>query len=284
LLLFVLLAAIGCESTAVTVGGKPRPKRYQGVVSLSPSTTEIVASLGSVAILKGRTQADDFPRTISEVPVVASVKPDYEKIASANPGLIVYDAVLYNAQDVEKIKGLGADVFDFKANTVEEFNREVLRLGSLLAAETTASTYVDRIVGARNTALASAPATKPKVAVILPSPDGNHYINGTDSFLTDVVRSAGGDPIGPKADRFVALSPEFLISQNPDAIVIGVEASDKAGAAKLVDAVLADARLKSVKAIANRKIIAIDSDVLTRRGYRVDKLIENLGKSFAGLS
>ncbi|RYG39417.1 hypothetical protein EON81_01105 [bacterium] len=275
---FVPLLAIaaflaGCQTTAVPMGGARREKRITSVVSLSPSTTELSTAVNYSPLLKGRTAADNYPAVLMSIPVVASVKPDYEAIKAINPGLIVYDASLYNASDIEKIKGLGFDTFEVKANTVDEFIKELYRLGSLVGGETTASTYVDRIMASMDSAKAEAPTPAPKVAVILPGSGSEHYIAGTKSFVADVIRRSGGEPVGPDSDKFVPLSPESVLASPPDYIVAAV---DKKEAQKQVAALLSDARFRSLPAIVNKHIIALDADVVLRRGGRVDKFIDSL--------
>lgn len=273
--LAVLLA--GCQTTSTPVGGQARTKKIASVVSLSPSTTELVSTVNYAGMLKGRTASDNYPMNVSSVPVVASVKPDYEKIKSINPGLIVYDASLYNDDDIAKIKELGFDTFEIKGDTIDDLNNELYKLGSLIAGETNASGYVDRIIAARESAQGDAPSPIPKVAVILPGSGSEHYIAGTKSFVADVVRASGGTPVGPDANKFVPLSPEAILGEAPDILVVGV---DKTKAAAEVDLVLKDARLRSLPAVAKRRLVPIDADVLTRRGSRVDKLIDTMKFAF----
>ena len=276
-----LVIAVGCQTTAVQIGGKNRPKRYNAVVSLSPSTTEIVASMAYTAHLVGRTAADNFPMSVAKVTVVASVKPDYEMIATLKPDLVLYDADLYGPSDIEKIKALGAETWVMDAKTVDSYLDEVRRLASMLAAETNAASYVDKVYGARSTALAEAKDPQPKVAIIRPGQGTEHMIAGANSFYADVLKSVGATVVGPEAEKFVNVNPEWFISQNPDAIVIGVNKADPPSANEAVAALLKDARFKNVNAIAKKQIIAIDQDVLLRRGWRVDKLIEGLHQALA---
>jgi ABC-type hemin transport system substrate-binding protein len=82
------------------------------------------------------------------------------------------------------------------------------------------------------------------------------------------------------------LSPEAFIASNPDVIVLGFnketeEAKSVANAEAKVRALLADKRIASVNAIKNRRLLPVDEDVLTRRGYRVHLLIEDLHRRFA---
>jgi iron complex transport system substrate-binding protein len=245
-------------------------------VSLSPSTTELVADISYGSKLVGRTQADNFPASVAKVTVVASVKPDYEMIATLKPDLVVYDSDLYNESDIAKIKTLGADTWVMSARTIDDYADQVRKLSALLGAEMNGSTYVDKVLAARDSALGEVKKNPAKVAIILPGQGSEHMIAGIKSFYADAVKGAGATPIGPDAEKFVTISPEWLISENPDAIVIGVNKADPPGAAEAVNAILKDGRFRNVKAIAKKQIIPMDQDVLLRRGWRVDKLIDAL--------
>ncbi len=282
--LFVMLACAlalgaGCGPKVVQRGGVLPEKRYRNVVSLAPGTTEIIEQYcNGSQILKGRTAADDYPGSVESVPVVASVRPDFEKIKSVGADLVVYDSLLLNPQDVSKLKSLDVDTFAIDAQDVSTFITEIYRLGGLLGGETNVSDYVDRIENARSTAQGDAITPKPKVAVIMPAGGGAYFVNGTDSFLANAIRDAGGDPVGPKADRFVPLNAEEIVAANPDAIFVPVNAKDKAKAVQQALGVLNDPRFKSITAIHKGKITGFDEDVMLRRGGRVDQLIDKVHK------
>jgi iron complex transport system substrate-binding protein len=259
----LIAIAVGCGPADVHVGGKPRQKYYKAIVSLSPSAMEILSTLNMTGLKRvvGRTAYDNYPKQVESIPVVASVKPDYEKLAEVHPDLIIYDSALYNDADIQKIKQLGADTFPIDADTVDGYVKQVYGLASLVGGETMAADYIDRV----NSEEAGAAATKthPKVAIIMPGQGAESMIDGTDSFQADVVKVAGGTPVGPKGDKFVPVNAEELISENPDWIV-------QAGNS---GSFISDPRFKSLKAIASKQIVAIDPDVLLRRGGRVDTLI-----------
>jgi len=264
-LLFVAALAFvgGCGPANQPLGGSPRKKIYKSVVSLSPSTTEVLSTTQQTSILRGKTASDNWPRIMfDKVPVVASVKPDYEKISGISPDLILYDKDLFtNESDIAKIKQLGADTFVLDATTIDSFIKELYALSSLVGGETYVSDYVDRIYLAK--AGAATMTRHPKVAVLMPGLSGDHMIAGQDSFVADVVRAAGGVPVGPKSSLYVKLDPEFLVTENPD-FIISVGKGD---------ALLADPRIKSVKAITDKKVVPVMADVILRRGARVDLLI-----------
>jgi iron complex transport system substrate-binding protein len=273
LVLSFSLALSGCAEKPMVF--TPRPKVYQRIVSLSPSTTEIVASDGDANTLKGRTAADNFPGAlVLQVPIVAQVKPDYEKIQSLKPQLIVYDKSLYSDQDVEKLKAAKADMFAIDAKTVDDFVKQLYELGSMLGFETRFNDYIERILQEQAAAKSASFPTKPKVAIIMPSPDGNDMICGTKGFLGDVVNIAGGELVGPATDNFGTLNAESFVALNPDVIIVGGSKIDSSGPGLIMK----DPRFKTIAAVKGNFVRALDQDVLYRRGQRVDMLINAMHK------
>jgi iron complex transport system substrate-binding protein len=267
----ILIVVSGCAPKKVVVAF--RPKQYRAIISLSPGTTEIVASDGDTSTLKGRTSSCNFPSYIqASVPIVAAVKPDYERITSIHPDLIVYDKSLYSEQDIDKLKSSSTDMFAIDANTVDDFTKELYRLGSLIAAETHVNDYVNRIHVEEASAAASPISPTPKVAILMPSASGSDYIVGTDSFLADVVKQSGGQLVGPKSDNFGPVNAEAFVAMNPDVIVVPGSKLETSGPGLVAN----DPRFKSITAVKNGTVRMIESDVLLRRGHRVDQLIKAL--------
>lgn len=264
--LFVL-AISGCQPGHEEIRILRRPKTISSAVSLSPSTSEIIASMSFGIKLVGRTASCNFPPSVggkdSKIPIVAQVKPDYEKIKSLSPDLVIVDGDLYNDQDKAQIKALGIDVFEFKSKTVADFAREIQAYGSLVAAESEASTYADKVLDEVKASQGDPLNPKPKVAIIMPGKSGEHYIAGTKGFSADCVRSAGGEIVGPESDRYVPIDAEALIKLNPDMIIT-------AGGP---DVLINDPRLKNLSAVTSLKVRGISSDLVTRRGFRVDRFI-----------
>jgi iron complex transport system substrate-binding protein len=274
--LLLLGVLVGCQPQDTRVPLKRRDREFKRVVSLSPGATEILAGSLGTSNLVGRTESCNYPSYIADkTPVVASVKPDWEKLRGARPDFIVYDATLYSPQDVAKMKEVGASLFGFTAKTLDEYRTQVFELANYVGGSTRASDYLDKVQLEKSAAQGVAPEPLRKVAVIMPGANGQHMILGTDSFLADVVRASGGEPVGPKADRFVPLTPETLVSLNPDAIVVPAkDQSDSSGAL----AVARDPRFRSVNAVKERRIGAVLSDVLLRMGGRVDTCIRGISR------
>src|SRR5688572_435424 len=88
LLSLLALLAVGCQPGQEQIRFPRREKMYMSAASLSPGATEVLGSLAFSVRLVGRTAACDFPPQVKTAPVVAQVKPDYEKLKAAQPGVV----------------------------------------------------------------------------------------------------------------------------------------------------------------------------------------------------
>jgi ABC-type Fe3+-hydroxamate transport system substrate-binding protein len=267
---FVMLlcvALIGCKSQMLQHGGTPPPKRYRTAVSLSPSTTEIVAGSLYSTSLVGKTAQCNYPATSDKVAVVMNgVKPNYERIAELRPEIIVYDDHLFSKADIDKFAAMNIETFAMKGDTIEEFEESLFDIGTKFHGESNISEYVDRIHAAMSAAAGAPPAKKFKVAIMIPGKGSEHLIAGTRSFVADVVRKAQAEPVGPDSNQFVSASAESLVALNPDVIVSSGDGT----------AIQNDPRLQSIEAVKKKRIAFVNADYLLRRGGRVDKLIKEL--------
>lgn len=273
-LLAAALVLSGCAPTnEARVGGYPRAKDIRSVISLSPSTTELMNANMQFQIFVGRTAACDWPLSVRGAQVVANVKPDYERIASLKPDLILVDKQLYSDADLAKIKQVGGEVWLWDPKSLADYKKSVVELSAKVGGENNTSLYLDRIDTAVDGAKARMTGKKYTVAVVLPDKSGKHMWLGADSFQAEEVRAAQLDVIGPKSDKFEGLDSEALIKADPDFILI---------ASKSPDDFLKDARFAGLKAIKGNQAFGLNPDLILRRGGRVDLLIDNLSKKIYG--
>jgi ABC-type Fe3+-hydroxamate transport system substrate-binding protein len=266
LLALSALGLFGCEK-ATTVSVPMRAERLEHIVSLSPSTSEI---MGITSInFEGRTKACNYPQLVLSKTVYGDLKPNYEAITKDRTQLVVFDSELYSDEDKVKLKSTGAKLYEFKATTINDFEKEMLTLGSLVGSETNIQQYVDRIRRSRREAEGDAPPKKMKSVLILPGTGGSHMIAGTKSFQAEIMRVIGTEPLGPDTAKFETLTPEFLFQANPDVIIVAGEAKS----------FLADTRFANLEAVKNLNVFGNNQDMWVRRGGRVDNLIDQAHKA-----
>lgn len=268
------LLLAGCAPTnQARIGGLPRPKVIRSMISLSPSTSELMNANQQYQIFQGRTASCDWPISVKNTQVVAEVKPDYEKIASLKPDLIMVDKQLYSEADLAKIKQLGGQIFEWDPKTLAEYKQRMVDLSALIGGENTTSVYLDRIDDVIQSAKERAAGKHASVAIVLPDKSGQHLWLGTESFQGEEVRDAQLNLIGPKGDKFVPLDAEALIKADPDYVLI---------ASRNPDEFLKDTRFAGLKAVKGGAAFGLNPDLILRRGGRVDLLIDNLSKKIYG--
>lgn len=267
-LLSSLLGALvlgGCKQQPPSGIKMVRP--VQTAVSLCPDAAELLM-LASVRTI-GRSASDNYPPSVAGLPIVCNIKPDYEKIAELKPDAIVFDPSLFTPDDIQKLKALNIPLAPIEGNTVDEFIKCLYRLGQTTQSETAYMDYIDRLEKAVKACSSDPIQAHPKVAVMMTSKNANPMIAGTGSFYDDLVRVAGGEPVGPSTDKFQPINAEALLALNPDAIVV---AAPKGAPDGLTD----DPRFAQLKAVKNRKVMVVEQDYLVRRGERVDVVIDKL--------
>jgi iron complex transport system substrate-binding protein len=260
----VLLA--GCQSGTSPIGGTVPDKVYARVISLSPSVTELIALLNSTNVLVGRTSGDNRPGYIKNVTIVANPSPDLEKIGQMQPDLVICEENLINPNTLQKLKDIGSfDVEVIDIDSLQDWEDAVYRIGSLLQAHTRASEVVDRVQQAISNAKLPNAYYKPKVMVAMSSSPA--WIAGLGSFQADVVRAAGGEPVGPDADRFVATNPESIVQWSPDILFVSEDPDNYKGGA-----------WDAIRAGKDGEILEVYADILLRPGADVERLIEAMSK------
>lgn len=267
----------GCQSGPV-VGGQPRAKDMPQVISLSPSTTELTSKFDVNRNLIGRTANCNFPpTTIASAEVVMDgTAPDYEKIAALKPDVVIYDKSLFSESEIGKIDQLGIKTVAWDPLTFEDYRRQLFTMASAIGGEMTTSEYIDSIfrgfAQARGV-LSEKGIEKPGMMFLIGQP-GSYLAPGSESFWADILRQCGAEPVGASGKAFAPINVEAIIQANPQVIF-----TSKGVGAK----VLADPRLQSVAAVKNRRVYDVETDVLVRRGARVEMLVDSIGVAIGKL-
>ena len=205
-----------------TVGCHPTPRRYDGtpatrVVSLLPSFTEILFSIGAGDRVVGRTTWCDYPPAAVDVPSVGDgIPPNIEAVAARKPDLVV----LYNsgpnvtaAQQLERI-GIRTVLLDL--NRLEDLGPATRKLGQLTGLEQRAeslATAMDSLTYRR-----PPPPTASVAFVVWDNPP---IIIGRGSYLSQLAGLAGArnvfdDITAPSAQ----VSLETIAARNPHWIAV----------------------------------------------------------------
>ena len=271
------------------------PKPPERIVSTIPSITEDLVVLGLLNKIVGVDSYSNYPPVINDLRRNGSIADvggpwtlDIEKIISLRPDIVFMCRGVkpQETQFAPKLEERGVKTFFLICDAAKN-QYDVYTDLRLLALATGKENYVDPIIeNIQKTInnvtiiLAKYNLTKPKVLVLLGPPSWGLWSAGGDTFINWVISTAGGNNIASKYSGWPQLDKEFILSQNPDIIIITVHGLDPKS---VIDEILKDPVLKETKAVKNNRIFVISGetgDALLRPGPRIGVVIETLAKIF----
>jgi ABC-type Fe3+-hydroxamate transport system substrate-binding protein len=222
----VCLQADGTPVRIVAVDDAGDTLRLNGparrVVSLDPTTTELLFAIGAGSTLVGRTDACDFPTEAKRVPSLGGgIPPNIEAVAGARPDLVLLYHAGLNAQPAARLRDLGIPLARLRTDRLDDVPRLTRMLGELTgagrAADSVAETYARDLARQRATSLGARTAPLPVVIVAWDQP---LIVLGAGSYVSQAVELAGarnvfGDIPSPSAQ----VTLEAVVDRAPRAII-----------------------------------------------------------------
>ncbi|MGZ3407470.1 MAG: ABC transporter substrate-binding protein [Polyangia bacterium] len=251
----------------------PGPREAHRIVSLAPSSTEILFALGAGDRLVGVDQYSDWPPAAARLPRVGSdLSPSVERILALKPD-VVFVATSANSRELPlELERLGVRVVISQIDTLDDLWRDIAESGKAIGKPAAATTLVDQLrarIAAAHARVAALPPTK---ALVVVWADPLTVVGG-HSFVDEVIRAAGGANIAAdSAQPYPQYSVERMLARAPEVIVVG---SHKGG--PTLEPLLAHASLPAVK---NGRVHSVDGDLLFRPGPRLAEGVELLARLF----
>ena len=239
---FVLFTACG-QSSAPTTGTKPTPTPtvtldYYGtpivfpttapqrIVSLVPSTSEILGALNLQGRVVGVDYYTTYPPALASLPKVSDVNGKYnvEQIVALKPDLVLS----YGGETKEydhQLQTLGLHVVDLSFSNFSGTLQQILLVGRLTFTENTAVSLVNQLQQQINAIKSSvAGTTAPRVLLeVDDSTPGKPYVFGGGSFGDELLQDANGINIfhaNTSGGGYPQVTDEAIISANPQFVIL----------------------------------------------------------------
>ncbi|MGA1123531.1 MAG: ABC transporter substrate-binding protein [Chthoniobacterales bacterium] len=219
------------------------------VVSLAPSTTQMVRSAGAGSRLAGVTPFCDAPAGIPRVP--GGVLADSEAVLGLDPDLVLCTSMT-PASTRRQLAALGLPVEVIETPSLEAIREETRRVAGLVGAER--------------------PSTEPPPS---PSPDGRTaallfgadtgYSAGCGSHAHEILEAAGLRNIAAEASGpWPQLGEEFLLEKDPEIIIIAEYGETTRG--EILAKLRAHPVRRLLRAVQSGKVIVFPAAALTVPG------------------
>ena len=202
------------------------------VISLAPSLTQAIFSVGAEDQLVGRTDYCEYPPSVLELPSIGRLDlPSYEAILNLKPDWLIVSSLTPPAV-VERLRSLGLRVDRFTETGLEGIIEVLQALGHKLGRMEAAEKCIDEFKSTLNyyrSKISNTPSHYRPRVVLLYDIEAL-YSAGAGTFPDNLIQIAGGYNIASEAaSSWPQLNLETLLVANPDVIFVTFNGSEIQG-------------------------------------------------------
>ena len=246
------------------------PTRVERFISLAPNLTEIAFAIGAGDRLVGNTTYCDYPAQARQVEKVGdTLRPSIERIIALRPQLVLVSTASQLEAFTKQLADHQIAVYVTDPHDLEGVFRSIQNLGVLLN-QTERTMEVLKNLRDRTSVVESAVESAQPILVFYQVSAEPLYTAGRDSFVTDLIRRAGGRSVTEDVPgAWPLFSAESALAAQPEAIILPTGGSMGDANSSVASA------LRRSPAVANGRVYKINDDHLSRPGPRaVDGLEE----------
>ena len=262
-----------------TAPGPGVPKR---IISLIPAVTEMLYAIGAGNEVVGVSSFDSFPPEVKNRPSVgALVDPDFERILSLKPDLVV----VYGTQTdlITRLERAKVSMYRYQHAGLADITTTIRQLGKRIGRVDQATTVAERIDGdIEEIRLIVAGRARPKTALIFGREPGtlrSLYASAGVGFMHDMLVAAGGDDVFDDVKRqSLQATTEVLLARAPE-VIIEAHAGESWTAERLKRERAVWNALPSLPAVRSGRIYLLADDRLSIPGPRVADAIRVIARA-----
>jgi len=264
-----LVDALG---NSITVDAQP-----ERIVSLAPSITETLYAIGAGDLLVGRTDYDNYPEEVLDLPSVGGFATDaisIETIVSLEPDLVIGGSTL-QGEVMDALNESGIPSVTFERNSVQGIIDLMLLLGKATGRQESAEAAVAELETRLNevaTVVETIPEEE-RVTVFYEVWHEPLMTTTNQTYIGELINLAGGTNIFADLEEiYPSVSAETIIEANPDVILGPSSHGDQLNA----EMIAAREGWSGLTAVENETIYIVDGDIISRAGPRVVDALEDI--------
>ena len=250
----------------------------QRIVSLSPSTTEILFALGAGDRVVGVTSYCDYPEEAKKVEKIGDYdEPNMELIRKVQPDVVLAGYV--KEETAEALEKMGIPVIITEAEDFDTIYHSIKLVGEI----TGTAAEAEAIINGMKSKIAEIEAKtkdkgKPRVFYLVWKDP--LFTAGSKTFINDVIKAAGGINVAEKVEGWANYSAEEMIKDNPDMLIAALHSTDEGMTREDLSGDRLFSLLECVK--QGRVYIMPDDNIISRPGPRIVQAIEDMSKVLHG--
>ncbi|WHT48378.1 ABC transporter substrate-binding protein [Sporosarcina thermotolerans] len=243
-----------------------------------PSNTEILFALGLNEEIVGVSDFDDYPAEALEKEKIGGQEFNVEKIVAMNPDVVfAHESGLgMGADGLQQIRDAGITVFVVKnATNFDETYTTIETIGQATGKNKEAETIVSDMKAKVAETIAKTDKVKAKYMkrVFIETSDAPIYAPGKNTFMQEILEMISAENVITE-EGWVMISPEEIVSQNPDVILVMYSYVPD-----IVESVKNRAGFADITAVKEDAVIQVDENLTSRTGPRLAEGLEEVAKA-----
>lgn len=247
------------------------------IISLAPSITETLFSLGLGMRIVGVTTFCNFPEVAKKIPKIGGhSNPSLEMIVALEPDLVIATEGT-PITVIEQLKKLGIPLFALNPRSIDEIIKSIKKIGMITGFLENADKKYRDLNSMKVSIINKTKNIKFRKKVLWLYSVDPYISANSNTFAGDILRLVGAINITGRAiTNYPKLNIEFVVVENPDIIILASSMGDSYNFS--IDKIKKQKGWEEVSAIKNNKIFIIDSDIVSRPGPRVIQALEEVSK------
>ena len=267
-----LACALALATLALGAGvfaAEPQPVA-QRIVSLNPSLTAILVSIGAAGSIVG---VDDYSAgkisQVARLPRVGGLfSPSLEAVVSLRPDAVVLVPSAEQRDFRARLDELGVRVIAFENLRFDQVLANIRDLGALAGRGARAAERIEAITEARESARRRAKGrARPGVLIVLQRDP--IYVVGGGNFIQEMLNDLGAINLAAEyGDAYPRVAAEWVVAQAPE-VLIDLSPGE-------ADPQAHWSRWPSIPAVARGRVVALDAQLISMPGPNLDQALEAL--------
>jgi iron complex transport system substrate-binding protein len=251
------------------------PEKIERAISLAPNITEMIFAVGAGDRLVGVTAYCNYPPEATAIEKVGDTQtPNIERIIALKPQIVFISTASQLEAFSRTLKDQGISVYVTNPKGLTGVFRNMTELGTLFGRGEYANGVVISLAGREswirhqaNYGQGRMPRNDKPPRVFVQISREPLFTIGRDSFLTEIVETAGGvSTTKDIATAYPTISKETALAMDPEVIFL----SDSDDNREPSEA------LKYSSAVRNGRVYKIDADIISRPGPRLVDALEDM--------
>lgn len=235
-------------------------RKGERIVSLVPSVTETIYLLGAEDQLVG---VSDIDSSFGKVVVGSMIKPDYEKLLSVKPTLVILTMPMQRKVK-EELNKMGIRTMEVNPESIDQIFESIIRMGRITGRERRAEFVVDSLKRELERVLSGKKYHYNTFVELWLDPI---YTAGDSTFINDMISRIGLRNVFSDRAGYFQVQQEEVISRNPQLIIISHEKVKPPQVREFWE---------GVDAVRHGRVIYVSPDLFNRPGPGFVRALEEL--------